>query len=167
MRGREVPIAGQPNQHDYDDRYCFRASTTGPARVRISVESGIIHSTLSPRSTCTRPAAATADDVLPINGVVQTVDGGAWESWIEFADFGAAAQNDQPDPTARAPISPTFRIQLEDRLHATAFSLTLQDEKVVTAQVDLQPPLDPDIGGSLTGWFDFKLERGQSAQIFP
>ena len=55
VRGREVPVAGQPNQHDYDDRYCFRASTTGPARVRISVESGIIHSTLSPRTTCTRP----------------------------------------------------------------------------------------------------------------
>ena len=166
VRGREVPVVGQPNQHDYDNRYCFRASTTGPARVRISVESGIIHSTLSPRSTCTRPAAATADDVLPVNGVVQTVDGGAWESWIEFADFGSAAQNDR-DPTARTPISPTFRIQLEDRLHASAFSLTLQDEKVVTAQVDLQPPLNPDMGGSLTGWFDFKLERGQSAQIFP
>ena len=81
--------------------------------------------------------------------------------------FRPAAQNDQLDPTARTPISPTFRIQLEDRLHASAFSLTLQDEKVVTAQVDLLPPLDPDIGGALTGWFDFELKRGQSAQIFP
>jgi hypothetical protein len=167
VRGREIPLTDQTTQHDYDDRYCFRASTTGPARVRISVESGFVHSTLSPRSTCTRPVAATADDVLPVNGVVQTVDGGAWESWIEFAEFGSAAQNEQLDPTARTAVSPEFRIQLEDRLYATGFSLTLQDEKVVIAQEDLMPPLNPDIGGSLTGWFDFRLERGQSAQIFP
>jgi hypothetical protein len=167
VRGREIPVAGQPNQHDYDDRYCFRASTTGPARVRISVVGGIVHATLSPAMTCTRPVDATADDVFPDDGVVQPVDSGAFESWIEFADFGSAAQNDQLDPTTRTPVSDTFRIQLEDQLHASAFSLTLQDEKVVTAQENLVPPLAPDIGGSLTGWFDFKLERGQSAQIFP
>jgi hypothetical protein len=167
VRGREILLADSSTQHDYDDRYCFRASPTGPARIRISVERGVVHSTLSPRMTCTRPVAASADDVFPVGGVVQTVAGGAWESWIEFADFGSAAQNEQLDPTARTPVSPTFRIQLEDRLYATAFSLTLQDEKVVTAQVDLLPPPNPDIGGSLTGWFDFHLQRGQSAQIFP
>jgi len=167
VRGREIAVAGQPNQHDYDDRYCFRASTTGPARVRISVVGGIVHSTLSPRMTCTRPVDATADDVFSDDGVVQTVAGGAWESWVEFADFGSAAQNDQLDPTARTPVSLTFKIELEDRLHASAFSLTLQDEKVVTAEEDLEPPPNPDIGGSLTGWFDFDLQRGQGAQIFP
>jgi hypothetical protein len=167
VRGREIAVVGQPNQHDYDDRYCFRASPTGPGRIRISVEQGVVHSTLSPRMTCTRPVDATADDVFPDDGVVQTVPDGAWESWIEFAEFGSAAQNEQLDPTARAPVSPTFRIQLEDRLYATGFSLTLQDEKVVTAEKALIPPPNPDIGGSLTGWFDFRLERGQSAQIFP
>jgi hypothetical protein len=167
VRGREIPIAGQPNQHDYDDRYCFRASPTGPARVRISVVGGYLHSTLSPRMTCARPVDATADDVFPVDGVVQTVDNGAFESWIEFEDFGSAAQNDQLDPIARTPVSPTFKIQIDDRLHATAFSLTLQDEKVVFAQEQLRPPPNPDIGGSLTGWFDFDLKRGQGAQIFP
>jgi hypothetical protein len=167
VRGREVLLADSSTQHDYDDRYCFRASPTGPGRVRISVEKGVIHSTLSPRMTCTRPAAASADDVLPVNGVVQAVADGAWESWIEFAEFGSAAQKEQADPTARTPVSPAFRIQLDDRLYATAFSLTLQDEKVVTAQMNLLPPPDPDIGGWLTGWFDFNLRRGQSAQIFP
>ena len=167
VRGREIAVAGQPNQHDFDDRYCFRASTTGPARVRISVVGGYIHSTLSPRMTCTRPVDAAADDVYSDEGVVQTVDNGAFESWIEFEDFGSAAQNDQSDPTARTPVSPTFKIQLDDRVHATAFSLTLQDEKVVTAQEQLRPPPNPDIGGSLTGWFDFDLRRGQGAQIFP
>jgi hypothetical protein len=167
VRGREILLTDSSTQHDYDDRYCFRASTTGPARVRISVVGGIVHSTLSPRMTCTRPADATADDLFPTNGVVQTVDNGAFASWIEFAAFGSAAQNNILDPTARTAVGPTFRIQLEDQLHATAFSLTLQDEKVVTAQQNLVPPLNPDIGGSLTGWFDFSLRRGQSAQNFP
>ena len=167
VRGREVPIAGQPNQHDYDDRYCFRASPTGPGRVRISVVGGVLHSTLNPRMTCTRPVAATADDVFPEDSVVQTVDNGAWESWIEFAEFGSAAQNDRPDPTSRMPVSPTFRIDLDQRLYASGFSLTLQDQKVVTAQREIRPLPNPDIGGSLTGWFDFSLKRGQGAQIFP
>jgi hypothetical protein len=117
--------------------------------------------------TCTNPVAAIADDVFAVNGVVQTVDNGAWESWIEFADFGSAAQNEQPDPTARAAISPTFKIELNQRLYASAFSLTLRDQKVVTARDDLQPVANPTIGGSLTGYFDFHLERGQGAQIFP
>ncbi|MGB8294085.1 MAG: hypothetical protein WCG85_01525 [Polyangia bacterium] len=167
VRGREIVVPGQPNVHDYDDRYCFRASATGPARVRISVEAGYIHSTLSPRMTCTRPVDATATDVLPVNGVVQIVDNGAWESWVEFVAFGSAAQNEQPDPTARSAISPDFSVQLNQRLYASAFSLTLQDEKVVTAQEDLLPVPNPDIGGSLTGNFDFDLKRGQGAQIFP
>jgi hypothetical protein len=167
VRGREIAVTGQPNQHDYDDRYCFRASATGPARVRISEVMGIIHSTLSPRATCTRPVAATADDAFPVNGVVQTVDNGAWKSWVEFAAFGSAAQNEQADPTARTAIGPDFKIELDQRLYASAFSLTLQDQKVETAEVALQPAPNPDIGGSLTGYFDFDLKRGQGAQIFP
>jgi hypothetical protein len=167
VRGREIVVQGQPNRHDYDDRYCYRASATGPARVRISVEAGIIHSTLSPRMTCTRPVAATAADVLPVNGVVQAADNGAWESWVEFVDFGSAAQHQDPDPTARTAISPAFKVQLGERLYASAFSLTLQDQKVVVAEEDLQPAPNPDIGGALTGYFDFDLVRGQGAQIFP
>jgi hypothetical protein len=52
-------------------------------------------------------------------------------------------------------------------LYASAFSLTLQDQKVVMAEEDLQPAPNPDIGGALTGYFDFDLVRGQGAQIFP
>ena len=167
VRGREIAVPGQPNQHDYDDRYCFRASATGPARVRISVVIGIIHSTLSPRATCTRPVAATADDVFPVNGVVQTVDNGAWESWVEFADFGSAAQNEQADPTART----ADQSRVQDRAERPVVRLGLladpAGQKVVTAEVALQPAPNPDIGGSLTGYFDFDLKRGQGAQIFP
>jgi len=167
VRGREIVVPGQPNQHDYDDRYCYRASLIGPARVRISVVGGILHSSLSPRMTCTRPVDATADDAFPIDGVVQTAVNGDWKSWIEFTDFGSAAQNEQPDPSLRTAVSSAFRIGLEQRLYASAFSLTLQDQKVVTAQENFVPPRSPDIGGALTGWFDFDLSRGQGAQIFP
>jgi hypothetical protein len=167
VRGREIAVVNQPNQHDYDDRYCFRASLTGPGRVRISVVGGVVHSSLNPRMTCIRPAVATADDAYADDGVVQTVADGAWESWIEFSEFGSAAQNDRADPITRTPVSRTFRIELNQRLYASDFSLTLQDQKVVTAQEALRPPPNPDIGGSLTGWFDFSMKRGQGAQIFP
>jgi hypothetical protein len=166
VRGREIVLADGSTQHDYDDRYCARASATGPSRVRITVLGGIIHSTLSPRMTCTRPVAATADDTFPEDGAVKIESSDVWKSWIEFVDFGSAAQNDKA-PTARSPVGATFRVELGQRLRATAFSLTLQDEKVTTAQIELRPPPDPDIGGSLTGWFDFDLTRGQGAQIFP
>jgi hypothetical protein len=167
VRGREIVLADQTRQHDYDDRYCARTSATEPARVRISALGGYIHSTLSPRMTCTRPVAATADDTFPEDGVVQIESSDVWKSWIEFQDFGSAAQNDRLDPATRDPVSPTFRVELEQRLRASAFSLTLQDEKVVIAQIELRPLPAPDIGGSLTGWFDFDLTRGQGAQIFP
>jgi hypothetical protein len=167
VRGREIAVAGQPTQHDYDDRYCFRAAPTGPARIRISVVGGYIHSTLLPRMTCSRPVAADADDAFPVDGEIQLASGGDWKSWIEFSEFGTAPQDDLPDPTTRTPISPTFKIELDQRLHATDFSLTLQDQKVVTAEEDAVPPPDPDIGGSLKGWFEFDLKRGQGAQIFP
>jgi hypothetical protein len=167
VRGREIVVAGQPNQHDYDDRYCFRASPTGPARLRISVAGGYVHSSLTPAMTCIRPVAATADDTFTGDSSVSVVDGGNWESWIEFTDFGSAAQNNLLDPTTRAPVSLTFKIEFGERLYASAFSLTLQDQKVVTAQENDLPLPNPDIGGSLQGWFDFDLQRGQGAQIFP
>lgn len=167
VRGREVTAADGSVQHDYDDRYCYRASATGPARVRVSVEKGILHASLSPRDTCSRPAVATADDDFSPGAAVDPVAGGAFRSWIEFKDFGSASQDDVADPTARTPVAPEFKIGLNQRLHATAFSLFLVDDKVEKARRELLPTPAPDIGGSLSGWFDFDLARGQGAQIFP
>jgi len=167
VRGRDEVADDGSLVHDYDERYCYRAAATGPARIRISVLKGIIHASLSPRSTCSRPAVATADDEFSADGVVTPVAGGAFRSWIEFKEFGDAGQDDVADPTARTPVSPDFKIGLNQRLHATAFSLDLVDEKVETARTKFQPAPEPDIGGSLTGWFDFDLARGQGAQIFP
>jgi hypothetical protein len=167
VRGREVVAADGSRQHDYDDRYCYRASSTGPARIRISVVKGIAHASLSPRDTCSRPAVATADDDFTPGVDAEPVAGGAYRSWVEFKDFGSAAQDDVADPTARTPINPEFKIGLNQRLNATAFSLDLVDQKVETARIALQTPPDPDIGGALTGMFDFDLARGQGAQMFP
>jgi hypothetical protein len=167
VRGREVLAADGSRQHDYDDRYCYRASATGPARIRVSVVKGILHASLSPRGTCSRPAVAAADDDFsPSEDVVPASDG-AFRSWIEFKDFGSAAQEDVADPTARTPIDSEFKVGLGQRLNATAFSLDLVDNKVESARIALKPLPEPDIGGSLTGWFDFNLARGQGAQIFP
>lgn len=167
VRGREVVAADGSIQHDYDDRYCTRASATGPARIRVSVFKGIVHASLSPRETCSRPVVATADDVFSPDGVVLPVPDGAYRSWIEFTEFGSAAQNDVADPTARTPIGSDFRIGLNQRLFASAFSLELVDAKVEAARIDRLPVPDPDIGGSLTGWFDFDLARARGSQIFP
>jgi len=167
VRGREIAVPGQPNQHDYDDRYCFRASATGPARVRISEVMGIVHSTLSPRATCTRPVAATPTTcfrsmVLCRPWITEPGNRGS-----NLRNSALRRQNEQADPTARTAISPDFKIELNQRLYASAFSLTLQDQKVETAEVALQPAAQPRHRGSLTGYFDFDLKRGQGAQIFP
>ena len=167
VRGREVIAADGTVQHDYDDRYCYRSSPTAPARIRISVVKGLIHAALSPRMSCARPAVATADDEIPTDGVVRPVADGHYLSWIEFADFGHAAQNDRPDPTTRTAVDPGFKIEMNQRLHARAFYLSLVDNKVEDARMKFQVPPDPDIGGFLAGWFDFDLTRGQGAQIFP
>lgn len=168
VRGREVVVNGNV-EHDYLDRYCYRASATGPARIRVSVVKGIIHASLSPRDTCTRPVVAAADDDFTPGIEPEPVAGGAYRSWIEFEEFGSAAQNDVADPLARTAIDPEFKMGFGQRLKATAFSMELVDQKVETARIALQPtPIEaPDIGGSLTGMFDFNLARGQGAQMFP
>jgi hypothetical protein len=169
VRGRESLAKDGTRQHDYLDSYCFRAGATGPARVRVSVVGGLIHASLSPRDTCTRPAIATADDEFTPGVAAEPVPGGAYRSWIELKDFGGASQDDIADPLARTEVDRNFRIGLNQRLNATAFSFVLEDKKVETARVSLQPvPIpSPDIGGSLTGLFDFNLARGQGAQMFP
>jgi hypothetical protein len=167
VRGRELRQQDGSRTPDYDPAYCYRASPTGPARVRISVLKGIIHASLNPRATCSRPAVATADDVFDPEGGVAPVADGAFRSWVEFEEFGDAGQDNIPDPTDRTAIAKDFKIGLNQRLHATAFSLELVDEKVEKARTKFEPEPKADIGGSLAGWFDFNLARGQGAQIFP
>ena len=181
VRGRVDPSTGL---NDWDEANCFRASDTGPGRMRIQYDSDV-RAFLALGSTCTRNLAGSKN--RPINLVGSAVSAevplsyataappvvanGAWESWVEFQEFGSAAQRDR-QPQARDPISPKFLIQFGDRIYSTTFSLTLVDEAVVyAAKSNLAKP-PPQIGGTMggdptTGRFDFDLERGQAAQFFP
>lgn len=94
------------------------------------------------------------------------VSGVAVDGWIEFHDFGAAAQPDLP-PQSRSPVNTDFVIQFGDRMRAD-FYVTLEDQVIISAKdQNLPPPREPQIGGYLNGNFDFNLERGRSAQPFP
>ena len=171
VRGRVDSATGQ---NDWDATLCFRASDNGPGRVRVQYDS-VIHGNLALMSTCTANLIATAIS-SPIPPEYSTtpppvvLDGG-WSSWVEFQDFGGAAQTDQA-PQSRDPIGPKFCVELGQRIYATSFFLTLTDSNIVNAAVNDLPQPEPQIGGTLggdatTGRFDFDLERGQGAQFFP
>jgi hypothetical protein len=124
----------------------------GRARLRFTTE-GFVRSSLTLLFTC-HPAEG------PVNLVAMAVDG-----WLEFLDFGGVPQPDVP-PDQRDAISETFKVDFDTRLRGL-FHMELGDQRVVTAVKlrDLIP--DPLIGGTLDGFFDFKLERGRAAQPFP
>jgi hypothetical protein len=182
VRGRVDPTTGL---HDWKDTTCFRALDTGPGRLRIQFDSDI-QASLDLGSTCmrklppgspSRPTDLVGSAVsaeVPLSYATAAppmVANGAWESWVEFQEFGSASQNDR-QPEARDPISPKFHIEFGERIYATSFYLTLVDDAVVDAAIKNLPRPQPQIGGTLggdptTGRFDFDLQRGQGAQSFP
>lgn len=84
-------------------------------------------------------------------------------SWIAFSDFGGVL----PDTAAQGGIATDFKIDYGNRLWAD-FHVDIEDDRVVTAIQD-EEPLIPTalIGGWLDGRFDFDLDRGRAAQLFP
>jgi hypothetical protein len=143
--------------------------------VRIQFDS-IVQGDLSLQSTCNANLVATAVSTEPVPLNYDTVTlpvavAGSWTSWIEFADFGSAAQTDKA-PQKRDPIGPKFSVTLGERIYASSFSLSLVDSNLVNAAIHDLPRPYPQIGATLggtpsTGWFDFNLVRGQGAQFFP
>ena len=134
-----------------------------------------VRAALTPKATCTANLVASAVSApVPLSYTATpnpVVTDGSWDSWVEFMEFGSAAQADQT-PQKRTAIDGKFRVELGDRIHATAFSLTLVDDQVVNAAIKNLPRPAASIGGTLggdssTGRFDFDLERGQGAQFFP
>jgi hypothetical protein len=85
--------------------------------------------------------------------------------WIQFMDFGSAEQGDVP-AEMRSAVDPDFVINFGGRLRAN-FHLDLQDAQVIYARENNLPAPDPLIGATLDGFFDFILERGRAAQVFP
>jgi hypothetical protein len=86
-------------------------------------------------------------------------------SWIEFQDFGLAAQPAVP-PDQRQTVGDDFDVAFGQHLSAT-FHLILGDQAVEYAIKTNAFVPDPQIGGTLDGFFDFTLDRGRAAQAFP
>ena len=90
------------------------------------------------------------------------------QSRIEFSVFGSARADGNVPAEMRQRVGEGFKVDTGERLVAPHFELVLQDDFVVEAQRRMTFPLPmPEIGGQLSGYFDFDLERGQGAQTFP
>jgi hypothetical protein len=86
--------------------------------------------------------------------------------WIEFQDFGGAAQPDVAPELRGELTAAKFKINFGDRLRAT-FHVVLDDQRRFNAITNRLPIPDPQMGGVIDGFFDFDLERGRAAQPFP
>jgi hypothetical protein len=154
VRGRVDPSTGLP---DYDVANCFQGPD-GPV-LRVAPDA-LVRAFFSPNATCIRGLTATA--VAPR----RAQNDGAWESWIRVSDLGKAAAGGAPE--ARPVVVTDFKVDFDDRLRAPAFSLNLTD---FTGQQAIPygniVPSPPQIGGTMTGFFDFLMKRGQGAQTFP
>jgi hypothetical protein len=168
--------------NDWNETNCYRDPTKddAPGRLRVQFDSPV-RAALTLKATCTANLVASAVSAKVPLSYTSTpnpvVTDGSWDSWVEFKMFGSAAQVDLV-PTERVDVENTFRIELGQRIYATAFKLTLEDDAVVNAAIENLPKPAPRIGGSLGGGtppggpphegsFDFDLERGQGAQFFP
>ena len=171
VRGRVDKDTGL---NDWDEANCFRASDTGPGRMRVQFDSPV-RVGLVLKATCTANLVASAVSApVPLNYASTpnpVVTDGSWASWVEFQEFGSAEQSNRV-PNERDAVLNTFRVELGQRIYATTFALTLVDDEVVNAAITNLPRPASRIGGTLggdptTGRFDFDLQRGQGAQFFP
>jgi hypothetical protein len=172
VRGRVDPVTGK---NDWNETDCYRASADGPGRMRLQHDSAV-RAFLALRSTCKKAnlvANAISGPVPPSYATAPkpVVTDGSWNSWVEFQEFGSAAQRDRA-PTERDPVDGRFRVDYGNHINASSFFLTLIDDSVVEAALGNLPRPPSLIGGTLggdptTGRFDFDVQRGQGAQFFP
>lgn len=84
---------------------------------------------------------------------------------LEFLDFGSAAQPNVP-ADLREGIDKDFKINFGDRLRAK-FHVVLEDQRIWGAIKMMMPIPSSRMGGEMSGYFDFDLQRGRAAQPFP
>jgi hypothetical protein len=191
LRGR-IKADGTP---DFDQRSCFQ-TPDGP-RVRVAPDSYLrayllprstCNRTVQGISVATVQGVAVSPDdwtgtVAKIDGGVSEGDAGASEadagalpggnvngnfaSYAEFAAFGSAVLPGNVPAQQRPPVSENFRVDFSQRIHAKRFRLTLEDQRVNDARKREEPLPESNLHGTLEGFFDFELERGQGAQSFP
>lgn len=165
VRGR-TPTGGP--KPDYDARNCSWAA--GTPRLRVAPDA-FVSAFLTPRVTCPTTnvvgtAVATRPDAM---GMPVAASPDTWESWINLLEFGSAVapRSDLP-AEQRSVTAPDFRVDFGGRLHVQKFRLLLKDDTFVRAPArgDARMPTS-ELEATLEGFFDFDLERGQSAQTFP
>jgi hypothetical protein len=123
--------------------------TAPMARINLSTQD-YVRASLVPLFTCTETL---------VTGVALP------GSWIDFQDFGEAAQPQIPADMREKPDN-DFKVEFGQRLRAR-FHLVLEDQHVVDSIRTRMAIPDSKISGVLDGWFDFDLERGRAAQPFP
>jgi hypothetical protein len=156
IRGRIVVAADGTRTPDYDPAICQ------PPRIRIG-HRDVIRASFVPAEACCRDMVAVGVSCLKA-GVCD--DSAAWESWIEFVAFGSAVSS-ETDPTKRSPIGRGFKVDFGQRIWAKGFQLTIEDARVLGREDAPPTSLQGQIGGELSGWFDFDMERSRAAQTFP
>jgi hypothetical protein len=136
--------------------WCGPVGDNGVPRINL-FPYGPVTATLTPFGTC--HSQAHPPTVVSVAGV-------ASPGWIDFLAFGSAMQPTLP-PDQRGPVDPNFKVAYGERLQAI-FGMNLEDNRVANAvHLGINQPMDPIIGGTMDGRFDFDLERGRSAQTFP
>lgn len=166
VRGSTITGPNGEQRPEYDPKHCWwGADGKGPPRVRVGPDFPI-RASLAPRDRCTKNGHVVGTAVglapsVPAPGEMPKppVAPESWESWIELVHFGSATEGGE--------ISKGFRVVFGERLHATAFRLTLVDDLEIKAKKRNEPSPEGEILGTLEGRFDFDLVRGQGFQAFP
>ena len=100
-----------------------------------------VRATLSLNQSCPQP-----EELPTLEGV------------IRFDQFG--------DANLLPRIPPDFRVGFEDRLQAV-FQFHVVDVRAATLGGSGSVPVEPAVGGDLSGYFDFVVRQGQRAQSYP
>lgn len=168
LRGRMFLTPSGQEQPDYDTAVCHWPTRAGPPRMRVG-PNDYIRAALAPFGSCRSDnmalnvvgtAIACAGEKREKACPMTTPD--KWASYIEFDTFGSVRRGDG----SSAEISPSFKVEFNERILATAFRFTIVDDHLLSDEITPMPPL-PKILGTFEGWFDFDFERGRAVQTFP
>ncbi|MEP6652688.1 MAG: hypothetical protein ABJA82_04990 [Myxococcales bacterium] len=158
---------------EWDDSYCDRSDATRPPRLLIGMTREMVSAFFVLNASC--PTAFLSANAL---GACTAADSNCPDvticpgrgSWITFTGFGDIELDKSK------PIDAAFRVNDGERIAArmdatsteAAFHVELCDVATVNDAINRLVPLTkPRILGTLEGFFDFQLERGQAGQPFP